>query len=96
VSLLASASPCAAPQGQSVLATNTASVVCKLVGTTWVRVGTGVFQAAYGPGHWLAEQSGVSDQTGASPQTLTISDGSATTATAPDVIAFAWEPLTQE
>jgi tRNA A-37 threonylcarbamoyl transferase component Bud32 len=95
VSLLATVTPCAAPvAGQTVLAPNTAPVVCKLAGTTWVPAGTGVFQAAYGPGHWLAEETGVSDQAGAASQTLTISDGPGTTpATVTGVTGFAWEPL---
>jgi serine/threonine-protein kinase len=60
---------------------------------TWVAVGSGAFQAAYGPGSWLAEITGVTGQNDASPTTLTISDGPGTAQfTVPGVTAFAWAP----
>jgi hypothetical protein len=73
---------------------NAAPIVCKLVGGVWVKAGKGVFQAAYGPGNWLAEQTGVTNAKDfLAPQTLTISDGGAITPiTVPDVTNFAWAP----
>jgi hypothetical protein len=82
--------------------------VCKLSGGAWVRAGAGVFQAAYGPGQWLAEIAGTTDQNGGAPATLTISGGASSSGagssgagssgaghavvTVPSVSAFAWAP----
>jgi hypothetical protein len=73
---------------------NAAPIVCKLDGTQWVRTGSGVFRAAYGPGNWLAEQVGVTDALNAlAPQPLLISAGAGTVSvTVSDVTAFAWAP----
>jgi len=67
-------------------------VVCKLAGGTWVKVGTGVFQAAYGPGNWLAQETGsISNYVDAT--TLTISGGTGTTpVTVRSASVFAWAP----
>jgi len=67
-------------------------IVCKLEGSTWVTVGTGIFQAAYGPGDWLAEETGrISNYLDAT--TLTVSDGTGTTpATVRNTSVFAWAP----
>jgi hypothetical protein len=67
--------------------------VCKLSGGTWVPTGHGVFQAAYGPGNWLAEESGVTGQNDSNPGTLSISDGAGTPpVTVSNVSAFTWAP----
>ena len=65
-----------------------APVVCKLVNGTWVKTGSGVFQAAYGPGNWLAEETGMTGQDGPE-HSLTISNGSSRTTIA-GVLGFAW------
>jgi hypothetical protein len=79
-----------------------APTVAKLSGGTWVPVGRGVFRAAYGPGGWRAEKTGVTSQDSSGPATLTISGGPGT---APVTVAnvtdpafryagaFAWAPL---
>jgi eukaryotic-like serine/threonine-protein kinase len=76
-------------------------IVCTLSGGTWVQAGRGVFRAAYGPGGWLAEKTGVTSQDGSSPATLTISGGTGTPpVTVADVTTtgfryadvFAWAP----
>jgi hypothetical protein len=76
-------------------------IVCKLSGGAWVQAGRGVFRAAYGPGRWLAEKTGVTGQDGSGPATLTISGGTGTTpVTIADVTTtgfryadvFAWAP----
>jgi hypothetical protein len=67
--------------------------VCKLSGGSWVPTGRGVFQAAYGPGNWLAEESGVTDQNGYHTENLSISHGTGTAnVTVPNVSAFTWAP----
>jgi hypothetical protein len=67
-----------------------APVVCKLVNGAWVKTGSGVFQASYGPGNWLVEYAGVmgSDE---AQRTFTISNGVSRT-TVSNVIGFAWAP----
>ena len=68
-------------------------IVCKLSGGSWVPTGRGVFQAAYGPGNWLAEDAGVTTQSNIAPATMAISDGTGTTpVTVPNVDSFAWAP----
>jgi hypothetical protein len=68
-------------------------IVCKLSGGNWVPTGHGVFQAAYGPGNWLAEETGVTAQNGLAPATLTISDGTGTIpVTIPNAYSFTWAP----
>jgi eukaryotic-like serine/threonine-protein kinase len=68
-------------------------IVCKLSGGNWVPMGRGVFQAAYGPGKWLAEEAGVTVQNDFHPEALAISDGIGTTSvTVPNVDSFAWAP----
>jgi hypothetical protein len=93
VSLLPSAHGCVAPLPGvgNIVPGHTAPVVCKLSGGAWVRAGTGVFQAAYGPGKWLAEVAGATDGNGGAPAAVTISGG-AGPVTVPDVITLAWAP----
>jgi hypothetical protein len=69
---------------------NSIPIVCTLEGGAWVKTGTGVSRAAYGPGNWLAELTGPMDGYGPS-RTLTITGGT-TPATITDVSAFAWAP----
>jgi eukaryotic-like serine/threonine-protein kinase len=77
VSLLPSTHGCAAPLpgAGNIVPGHAAPIVCKLSGGTWVPAGTGVFQAAYGPGTWLAEIAGTTGQNGGAPTTLTITGG---------------------
>jgi hypothetical protein len=89
VSLVPSPSDCAT--NKPLKSDGVTSTVCKLSGGSWVPAGRGVFQAAYGPGNWLAEESGVTGQNGFLPETMTISDGTgATPVTVSNVSAFAW------
>jgi hypothetical protein len=68
-------------------------IVCKLSGGSWVPTGRGVFQAAYGPGSWLAEDAGVTTQNDFAPATMAISDGTGMTpVTVPNADSFAWAP----
>jgi eukaryotic-like serine/threonine-protein kinase len=110
VSLLPSTHGCVAPLpgAGTIVPGHAAPIVCKLSGGTWVRAGTGVFQAAYGPGQWLAEIAGTTGGNGGAPTALTISGGAisggaipggaipggATPApvTVPSVTTFAWAP----
>jgi hypothetical protein len=68
----------------------------KLAGGAWVQAGTGVDKDAYGPGNWVAQATGITDLTGGSTQTLTISGGPGTTpvtvSNVPAFGSFAWEP----
>lgn len=51
-------------------------IVCKLVNGTWVKTGSsGVFQASYGPGSWVAELTGPTTQDGTAPTTVTVTVG---------------------
>jgi hypothetical protein len=68
-----------------------APIVAKLVGGHWVRAGTGVFNAAYGPGNWIAEQAGTMSQSGPDATTLTISGGKAAV-TVHNATDFSWAP----
>jgi Bacteriocin-protection, YdeI or OmpD-Associated/Domain of unknown function (DUF1905) len=53
----------------------------------------GELPVAYGPGNWLAEESGVTGQNDFSPGTLSISDGTGTPpVTVSNVSAFTWAP----
>jgi hypothetical protein len=71
---------------------NSPFTVVKLQGGSWVTTGTGVYQAAYGPGGWVAEMTGTWTPAGP-PKSLTISGGPGTTpVTIPDVSSFAWAP----
>ncbi len=95
VSLLPSTHGCVAPLPGvgTIVPAHAAPIVCKLSGGTWVRAGAGVFQAAYGPGQWLAEIAGTTDKNGGAPTALTISGGAApASVTVPSVTAFAWAP----
>ena len=65
-------------------------VVCKLVNGVWVKTGSGVFQAGYGPGNWLVEDTGVMGNDGPQ-QTFTLSNGVSRT-TVTNVIGFVWAP----
>jgi serine/threonine-protein kinase len=76
-------------------------IVCKLSGSSWVPTGRGVFVAAYGPGGWLAEKTGVTPHGDSGPVTLTISGGTGiapvtvanvTTTGFGSAQAFAWAP----
>jgi hypothetical protein len=96
VSLVPNQSDCAAgiqaPSGQPMPA-GVAPVVCKLTGGTWVQTTTGIFQASYGPGNWLAKVTGVTGQNETTPQDLTISSGAGTTPlTITNATDFAWAP----
>jgi hypothetical protein len=66
--------------------------VVKLQGRNWVKAGTGIYQAAYGPSGWVAEITGSINPSGP-PRNLTVSCGPGTTSvTIPDVSGFAWAP----
>jgi hypothetical protein len=68
-------------------------IVCKPAGGSWVKTGSGIVQAAYGPGNWLAEVTDLQSEIVGNPATMTISDGAKTPAvTVPNVTAFAWAP----
>ena len=65
---------------------------CVLAGGRWVKTGSGVLQAQYGPGRWVAETRGTPATGGPEAFPLTISDGSSVRATVSDVSVFAWAP----
>jgi eukaryotic-like serine/threonine-protein kinase len=68
-----------------------APTVVKLSGGSWVKAGSGIIQAAYGPGKWLAEQVGTTPIANSPGYSLTISGGTGTTpVTVQSVVAFAW------
>jgi hypothetical protein len=74
------------------LPANAVPIVVKLEGGTWVQAGTGVFQAAYGPGSWLAQEVGRIAQN-VDSVTLTVSDGkSPVSVNAGGLTGFAWAP----
>jgi hypothetical protein len=87
---LAPATAACTTQGAGTWQAGVAPVVCKLVNDTWVSTGSGVFYASYGPGHWLAEETGVMGTDGPQP-TFTISNGASRTTVA-RVTGFAWAP----
>jgi hypothetical protein len=67
--------------------------VVKLSAGRWVKTGSGIFQAAYGPGKWLAEQVGTTPIANSPGYSLTVSGGAGTTpVTVQSVVAFAWAP----
>ena len=70
---------------------NAVPTVVKLRGGSWVKAGTGVFQAAYGPGNWAATYSG-SIRSYVKVASLTISNGSLHVSFPGQVGSFAWEP----
>jgi serine/threonine-protein kinase len=72
-----------------------APVVCKLSGDSWVKTGSGIFRAAYGPGTWQAEETGVTVIANSPGRSLTISEGTRTTpvTVSGGVTAFAWAPF---
>jgi hypothetical protein len=96
-SLVPNASTCSTtgtpPAGGFFPAGATPTVV-KLAGGAWVAAGTGVLRAAYGPGDWLAEQTGTTPTANDEGTSLTISDGAGTTPVkvAAPVTNFAWAP----
>jgi hypothetical protein len=70
-------------------------------GSGWAKTGSGILQAAYGPGRWMATVTGTAARYGliqtadnlSENTTMTISDGSpGALATVPDVAAFIWAP----
>jgi hypothetical protein len=67
-------------------------IVCKLVDGSWVKTGSGVFKASYGPGNWLAQATGTTGTAlGGNRMTLTLSGGKAPV-TVPGASDFAWAP----
>jgi hypothetical protein len=92
-SLVPNLSTCSGPSPRGHLwTTGAVPIVCELSGGSWVKTGIGVFQAAYGPDGWLAEQTGVMAPASLTDtHALTITGGSAPV-TIPNVAAFAWAP----
>ena len=57
----------------------------------WVQAGTGMIQADYAPGGWLAELTGTIEYASQAAYQLTLSHGKTTT-TIPGVTSFTWSP----
>ena len=95
ISLVPNGSYCSSetdtPGTQPIFPTSANPTVCKLVNGTWTVVGSGTFQASYGPGGWQAEQDGTIANS-AEQTTLKVSHGSTASYSLPGVSSFAWAP----